>query len=337
MTYNKKEILEQIAKTPKGTKREAILSNPQIRNILLNSGANVTLYSGEITTNTSSIKQSLNNIYVGLIQRKNKKGNYDGLGALGGLAERTSIDDFNQLTLFQKHNLIGTKDDVILKDNTPILTTDIDIIRKNNVLREMREELQDIGITDITINPNDMELIPMPNVKDDNYITNIWDGNGECYAITPYCHILKDTIGIIDTIVDKSQEQTTGEVADYKKIKLFDALKSYGNIGKDHSLENGRDAQKDYRYPHEYLVSWALSSKLLNSDSNKMIQLAKEVQLSSNHLISFERIAKDTKQNLTDISQTLGVSEQTIIDMEKTFKQTHSNKLIQNKLTIKEF
>lgn len=337
MIYNRTELLEQIAQTPKGAERKAMLNNPQIRNALLSSGANVTIYSGEIIDNTPTIKQSLENIYIGLIQRKNKKGNFDGLGALGGLAERTSLNYFNSLSQDEQRLLVGIKDDIILEDNIPTITTDINIIRQNNVLREMHEELQDIGISDITINPNDMELIPMPNVKDDNYIINIWDGTGECYAITPYCHTLKDTTGIIDSITEKSQEQANGEVADYKKIKLFDALQAYGNIGKEHKLENGRDAKKDYRYPHEYLVTWALASKLLDGDENKMIQLAKEVQAHSTHLISFEKLAKDTQQNMEDIAQTLGISEQTLTSMEAICKKTYTNKLIQYKLAGKEF
>ena len=335
--YTKEELLEQIAHTPKGAMREAILNNPQIRNTLLNSGANVTLYSGEIVNNAPSIKKSLENVFVGLIQRKNKKGNFDGLGALGGLAERTSSEYFNNLNPEEQFSLVGIKDDIILTDNIPTITTDINIIRQNNVLREMKEELQDIGILDITINPKDMELIPMPNVKDDNYIINIWDGTGECYAITPYCHILKDTNKIIDSIIEKSQEQDNGEVADYKKIKLFDALQAYGNIGKEHKLENGRDAQKDYRYPHEYIVTWALASKLMNGDENKMVQLAKEVQMHSSHPISFEKLARDTKQNLEDLAKTLGITEQTLTSMENICKQTYTNKLIQNKIIGKEF
>ena len=326
MFNNKDYILKKIAQTPKGDKRAVLLKNETIRNAVLSSGANVTIYEGNIK-DKSSPKDILSDIYVGLIQRKNKHGKFDGLGALGGLAERTSIEEFNNATLLERLSLIDKKDDVILVDNAPYLTFDIDIIRKNNVLREMSEELFDLGIRDITINPDKMELIPMPNVKDDNYMINIWDGKGECFAITPYCHIYKDEEGLIDTIIKTAKEQENGEVAEYRKVPLMDALKAYGNIGTSCLLEDGRDAKKDYRYPHEYLCAWALASKLLNHDENKIFELAIEIQKSSNHLISFETLAKNTKQNMEDISCILGISNETLEKIEKHCKNIHSNKL----------
>jgi hypothetical protein len=197
----------------------------------------------------------------------------------------------------------------------------------------MSEELFDIGITDIVIDKEKMELIEMPNVKDDNYMTNIWDGKGECFAISPYCHIYKDDAGLIDEIVKRSQEKEAGEVVEYKKVNLFDALKAYGHIGKgDKALENGRNAEKDYRYPHEYLAAWALASKLLEGDSKKMVNLAVDVQNSCSHRISFGRLAKDTKQNMDDIAKILGVSEETLFKMEKATEIAFGYKMSQEKL-----
>ena len=315
---DREQVLDLMAKTPKGDDRAKLLENPEIRNAVLSSGANVTIYSGEINIEAETSKKLFSDVFIGLILRKNKRGKLDGLGALGGLAERTNEDDFKVLSEEERHRLIGQKDDVIEKYGKAFLTKDINIIRKNNVLREVREELFDLGITDISINPEGLELVEMPNVKDDNYMTNIWDGKGECFAISPYCHIYKDDMGLIDKIVECSKEQECGEVVEYKKINLFDALKAYGNVGKgDKALENGRSAEKDYRYPHEYLTAWALASKLLNGDSRKMVNLAVDVQNSCSHRISFERIAKDTKQNMADIAEILGVSDETLFKMEK--------------------
>lgn len=331
MITNREDALTKIAKTPKGIERAKLLMDDNFRALVLSSGANVTIYEGELKE-SSSIKDAISGVYIGLIQRKNKKGNFDGLGALGGLAERTSLEDFNKLSSSERRLLIGKKDDIILEDNIPLLIFDMNIIRKNNVMREMSEELADIGITDITINPSNMELVYMPKVKDDNYMINIWDGRGECFAITPYCHLYKDDSGLIDTIIKRANEQEHGEVAEYKKVALFEALKAYGNIGAKHTLEDGRDAIKDYRYPHEHLASWALASKLLDNNGDRLLELAVEVQKSANHLISFERIARDTTLELSDVAKVLNISPSALEKMEKACAKTYKNK--QNELIL---
>ena len=229
MTNFREEILKKIALTPKGEKREKLLQDENIRNCVLSSGANVTIYTGCIKQNAKNIIDEISDIYVGLILRKNKKGNLDGLGALGGLAERTDENEFLKLSKDEKLKLLEIKDDVILCDDEAVLTNDINIIRKNNVLREMKEELYDLGIEDIKIDKEKLELIELFNVKDDNFITNIWDGKGECFAITPYCHIYKDDEGIIDKICSNAFAKDKGEVNEYKKVPLFEALKCFGN------------------------------------------------------------------------------------------------------------
>ena len=85
----RKEVLEALGKAPKGAEREKILSVKENRDLLLSSGANVTLYAGEVI-DADSMEKMLENVYVGLIQRLNAKtGKPDGVGALGGLSERT--------------------------------------------------------------------------------------------------------------------------------------------------------------------------------------------------------------------------------------------------------
>ena len=323
---DKNQALHILASTSKGKYREKLLQDDNFRNLVLSSGANVTIYEGDVVEG-KSVKDMLKNVYIGLIQRKNRKGNFDGLGALGGLAERTDEEYFRSLSKKEQVELIGFKDDVILKNGEPFLTSDINIIRKNNVLREMREELENLNIFDLTIDSSKLELIPMDKVKDDNYMINIWDGKGECFAITPYCHIYKDECGLIDLINKNAKEQVGGEASEYRKVPLFNALSSYGNVNGKHSLEDGRDATKDYRYPHEYLASWALASKLLDHDNEKMIELAKEVQHSSNHLISFRKIAEATKQSMSDVAKTLCISEETLIDMENSCVDVFSKKI----------
>lgn len=321
------EVLKKISSLSKGEERATLLADENIRNAVLSSGANVTLYSGQLRSG-NSFEERFSDVHIGLIQRKNKQGKPDGLGALGGLAERTGHFEFARTPKSKRINLVGKKDDVILNGENVILTGDMEIIRKNNVMREMREELSDLGIDDISINPENMELVPMPKVKDDNYMINIWDGNGECYAITPYCHLYEDKENLIDKIIAKSSEQIGGEVVSYQKVNLFDALSSFGNKGVEGaSLEDGRSATKDYRYPHEYLVSWALAAKMLNHNPEDMISLAQEVQQKSDHPVSFYRIAKATGQTMDDVAEIMGVDKATLLKMDEKSYATEKQKM----------
>ena len=328
MTSAKEIALKKVAKTSKGAERAKLLQNEEFRNLLLSSGANVTIYSGNVKSG-DNCREELSDIFIGLIQRKNKKGNLDGLGALGGLAERTSEDHFMQMSEVEKLSLLGKKDDIVLENGHITLTKDINVIRQNNVMREMREELADLGITSISINSERLELIPMPKVKDDNYMINIWDGQGECFAISPYCHIYKDEENIITRISDAAHEQKGGEATAYKKVSLFHALSAYGNsAGKEASLEDGRSATKDYRYPHEYLAAWALAAKLLAYDSKKMVALADEVQQTSDHQISFNRLAKATGQIMNDVAAILRIKPDTLNKMEQACAKYYPGKQV---------
>ncbi|MBR1825518.1 MAG: hypothetical protein IJ770_02920 [Alphaproteobacteria bacterium] len=317
MISAKEAALKKIAQTPKGAARAELLKIEAFRAQVLNSGANVTIYTGELHRG-NTFKEMLSDVYIGLIKRKNKHGMPDGIGALGGMAERTNPQKFAQMTIEQKRTLVGQKDDVILVGGMPYLTDETDVIRRNNVAREMREELADLGISGEQIDLQKLKLVPMPKVKDDNYIINIWDGKGECYAITPYCHLYADSSGLIDRLAEQARERADGEARGYVKVSLFDALGAYGNRGtKECMLEDGRHAEKDYRYPHEYLAAWALAAKYLDYNPEKMIMLAKEVQAENAHPISFVRLAQVTGQLPSDIAQSFGVSMETLKNMEQ--------------------
>lgn len=317
MNVSQEIALKKIAQTPKGEARAKLLQSEHFRELVLNSGANVTLYCGAAKAG-KTCREMLENVHIGLLQRKNKFGKPDGLGALGGMAERTSPSQFNALSLEQQRALIGQKDDVVLAHNFPYLIHRMDIIRQNNVMREMREELEDLGIKGERINPEKLKLIDMPKVKDDNYMINIWDGQGACYAVTPYCHLYHDTEGLIDRLVAGAQEREGGEASGYIKMPLFEALCAYGRPGpKDCALEDGRDAAKDYRYPHEHLAAWVLASQMLHRNQSKLIELATEVQDASEHRISFHNLAKATGQTMTDLALVIGVSPTAIFEMEK--------------------
>ena len=322
MSITRSAALKMIAQAQKGTPRAKLLKDDEIRKAVLSSGANVTLYTGKPHT-ANSAKEALSDVYIGLILRKNRFGKLDGLGALGGLAERTDAQAFKKLNKLQRLELIGQKDDVILDGTTPTLTTNLTLIRRNNVLREMREELADLGISDITINPKDLVLVEMPKVKDDNYMINIWNGQGECFAITPFCHLYEDKIGLIDEISRRAKQKVGGEAVTYKKIPLFEALSAYGHVGTPAcSLEDGRDAEKDYRYPHEYLAAWRLAAQLLEYQEDRMVALAQEVQESTDHPISFATLAKATGQTMGSIAKALHIPSSTLQKMEQQMKAT---------------
>ena len=335
MSMTRSAALKMIAHAPKGDARAKLLQNDEIRTAVLSSGANVTLYTGKPHT-ANSAKEALSDVYIGLILRKNKFGHLDGLGALGGLAERTDAGDFKKLNRLGRLALVGQKDDVILVGTTPTLTTDIDIIRKNNVLREMREELADLGISDITINAENLVAVEMPKVKDDNYMINIWNGKGECYAITPFCHLYEDKIGLIDEISRRAQQKISGEAVTYKKIPLLTALTAYGHRGSAAcSLEDGRHAEKDYRYPHEYLASWCLAAKLLGYQPDRMVVLAQEVQQTTDHPISFAKLAKATEQTMGNIAKSMGILSKTLQQMEQSMKNIYNTRHCQ-RITAKD-
>ena len=317
MSLTQSDALRIIADTSRGDERAKLLEDDAFRRLVLNSGANVTIFDGK-PKEGNTFKERFEDIYVGLIQRKNKHGKLDGLGALGGMAERTSMAQFLGLSEKEREMLLGQKDDVIMADGKVILTDDMDIIRKNNVLREMREELEDLGIKGITLNPDKLQLVPMPCVKDDNYMINIWDGKGDCFAVTPYCHLYKDEENLLDTIAAMATERAGGEAVTYKKVPLFEALSAFGNIAdKESALEDGRSAVKDYRYPHEHLAVWFLASKFLEHDAEKFIALAQEVQKSCRHQVSFAKLAEATGQGVSDLADVLKVPTETLQQADK--------------------
>lgn len=321
MIYNSRpEVLEALRLAPKGAKRADILAIDTNRHLIESSGASVTLYCGEVKQG-ETIKQQLNEVFIGLIARVNAKtGKPDGIGALGGLSERTAPEEFAQMFPTQRKEASQIKDDIIIENNEPKLTSDIDIIRLNNVQRETKEELGNLGIHDYLLNIKDIHLIEMPNIKDDNFAINIWDGQETTWAITPYVHTLKVNETILDNLSlrskDKRLHETNAEVANFSKIPLFEALKRYGNRTGADKLEDGRNAKTDYRYPHEWLGTWALASDLLEHDDKSMLELMKEVQKETPWKISFKSIADKLGKDLNFIAEVLQVKPETMLQME---------------------
>lgn len=328
------EVLEALRQAPKGEPRQKILDIKQNRDLILNSGANVTLVAGK-TDSGNTIKKQLQNISLGLIARLNAKtGTPDGIGALGGLAERTTEEEFAGLNDIQRQKLIGFRDDVILQNGMPVLITDINIIRINNVLRETREELENLGITDFKLPIDAVKLVKMTDIRDDNYAINIWNGKNNVWAVTPYCHILRCSQETLDMLVQRSQDikqhQKHSEAAEFMKLPLFEALKRYGNFSGTKRLEDGRNAQTDYRYPHEWLVSWYIASAALKHDDKAFIRLMAEVQAETPWKISFRPAAEKFGKDLDFIAGVLKISPETLRQAEKIMPNTHTPALNRN-------
>lgn len=324
------ELMEALRNTPKGEKRAEILSAEENRRLIYNSGANVTLYAGQIQDG-KNFQEKLGNIYLGLIERKNAKtGRREGIGALGGLSERISDEEFNQLDVAQQAELIGLKDDVIKgEDNLPYHTSDINIISRNTVKRESFEELGNLGIYDNPIDVAAMKPLDMSAVRDDNYAINIWNGFGQVWAVTPYCYRLEVSDNLLSKLHSQSLEnlqELNSEAQSYLKMPLFETLPRFGKQDGAVLSEDGRDMEYDYRYPHEWLVSWKIAADILHNDPKSMLNLATEVQTSANHQISFSKAAKAMGQNLDFVAQALELPPETVRQMEGNFQLTHQQK-----------
>ena len=319
---SQKELLEALRNAPKGSARAEILRIKANRDLIFNSGANVTLISGKISEG-KSYKEKFSNIYLGLIARLNgKTGVPDGIGATGGLSERISKDEFNNLNLEQQTALIGLKDNVICVENI----SDNDKICRNTVRRECFEELGNLGIYDYLPDISAMQLTDMSDVRDDNYAINIWNGYGQVWAVTPFCYCLnveEEILNRLQTAAQKNQHEENSEAKVYLKIPLFEALPRYGKLGGAYQTNDGRDMEYDFRYPHEWLNSWKIAADILNSNPADMQKLTTEVQESVNHRLSFTKAAKDMGQNLDFVAKVLNVSSQTIRRMEGNFASAH--------------
>ena len=314
------ELKSALKKASKGAERAAILYEGENRKLIQSSGANVTLYCGEKKAG-KMIKEELEDVHVLLIERLNARtGVRDGIGALGG----TTPLEFAKLSKEERTALVGLRDDIILEKGEPVLTTDIDVIRANNVKRETREELGNLGISTESIDFDKMKLVEMKGVTDDNFLINIWNGEGNVWAINPYCHMLKVEDKVMEDLLtaDKQMEDHS-EVNNLRKLPLFEALKHFGEHGGKVQMNDGRNAENDYRYVHEWLAAWAIASEVLNHDDKKMIELMTEVQEETAWKIDFKGAAERMGKDIYFVAEVLKIKPETIIEMQK--KQPRSD------------
>lgn len=342
MTYQSAtEVWKALSDLPPGEERAAILKKRRNRNLILNSGSFVVISTGEPKLEFDSYREKLSPIRVLQTQRLNvRDGSFDGKGTFGGLSERTrpgenllanlhiaaseiegkTVDEISLSTFRnQFERLVALRDDLKLAADGSIQTiSDIAEIARTTAAREtMEEALEIIALGDITkkLNIDDEGLrfifqeaalvpVPLTQVKDDNFVINIWSGDldNPAYAVTPFGHLMTLTEDSFDTLIapgkEKMQEgldllasDTTGEVLKGREIlgiedvPLFDALKQWGKT----SPNGGPCLSQNYRYPHEWISVWRKAQVALGLHHGStgggmgtrrlgMIALMKEVQ-----------------------------------------------------------
>lgn len=225
------EVENALRNAPKGKAREKILAAGDNRRLIAGSGANVTFYAGSAGTEGGALKR-LQSVCVGVLLRRNAKtGRPDGLGALGGLAERTGAEEFAAADEKRRRQLAAVRDDVVVSAGKAALISDEEEIARRNVCREMREELGNLGIYDFKLPAAAFEAADVPGACDDNFAVNRWNGEGHVWAVTPRCFLLKTdarTLERLQGLSEKGRREAFSEARGFCKIRLTEALSRFG-------------------------------------------------------------------------------------------------------------
>lgn len=328
---NKADLMAALSPLSPSGRAEILYKNGN-RNLAVSYGANVTFYYGKLAQG-NSFANRLANVFLTLIKRTNPSKGPDGLGALGGRTDlsRHSLDYVNHLPLAEQITEVAASDNLSWTEVGSIaeLTEPLHITKKT-VMREMREELQELGIDfkSFGFDPRKLNHLNLP-IKDDNYILARWNGDAKkgqtVTAVDPFCYsyqLLGDLITKLPRNIEKSQ---AGEVGDFATLNLFEALQRFGKPGETDKSEDGRDLDHDYRYPHEYLITWKIASELIRNSPHKaakMVNLAQEVQQAiyakgNGYKIDFKKLAEIMKVSLDDIDQALSLPAGTIAVMQE--------------------
>ena len=123
---------------------------------------------------------------------------------------------------------------------------------------------------------------------------------------------------------DIKRRQEHSEATEFRVVPLWTALKSYGNHSGKNRLEDGRNAQTDYRYPHEWLAAWYIASAALNHDDNAVLSLMNELQQETAWKISLDNAAQKMGKDLNFIADVLQLKPETVQKMEQTSLQVLS-------------
>ncbi len=401
----REEFMAALEALPPGEERAKLLYKDGNRDLVLNSGANVTLYEGALRQG-DTWKERLSGVNVALVARQNKSGQRDGRGALGGLSNRTTLSPakFNALSEDAKRAILeekgNEKDDIVLVRGRLQLINDIDVIRQRTIEREMREELADLGLdssrvalsnrgplvtrsaalalaaavllglaavaaasfvpgatTPLAVLSAAMllvalgasarsvlttsfgpRLVALEGVRDDNFILNIWGKVAvpaeKVFAVTPFNHLFKIDSPLFDAMMNAQKAKSGGEAAGLGRVPLMEALRGYGKPAAkgEPALEDGRDARTDYRYPHEWVSSWALASRLVGGSPEALTQLAYEAQSEAGSLykLDFNKVAEKMGVPLAAIDDALGAPRGTVAAMQAAIDRAAATRVPTN-------
>lgn len=271
MFETKEQVIKALSQLPKGAARRQLLDETNAVNFISAIGSNVTLYCGE-STEGNDFQTQLAPVRVILIQRRRQNGEPDGIGALGGLSECIDAHRFEALSADEKLKCVHKWDNVILENGQPVLTTNVQQISLNNIKREVREELGNIGIHSFQLLWGKIVRLPF-NPQDDSFLVNRWELGQRVSVILPQCYALKISNGLADDLIKKSnqgiREQNT-ELFGLRKYALTDVL-----------FRAGDSATKDYRYPHEWLSSWFIVAQLIKGQKvrQQFVETLKQMPL----------------------------------------------------------
>lgn len=271
MFETKEQVIKALSQLPKGAARRELLEKTNAAHFISAIGSNVTLYCGKPTAG-DDFQTQLKSVNVILIQRRRQNGIPDGIGALGGLSECIDAQIFEALSADEKLKGVHKWDNVILKNGQPILTTDVQQISLNNVKREVREELGNIGIHSVQLPWENIVRLPF-NPQDNSYLVNRWEPDKRVSVVSPQCYALEISSELADYLITKSNQgirEKNTELFGLKRFAITDVL-----------FRGGDSAIKDYRYPHEWLSSWFIAAQLIKGQKvhHQLVETLKQEPL----------------------------------------------------------
>ncbi len=290
MLTTKKQVVEVLSHIPKGNERRLFLEQTNACDFLMSIGSNVTLFYGQSSDDTDILKR-LSTVDVFLIQRRTENGVFDGFGAFGGLSECLDENLFIGMSLSERETMVGVWDNVIMQNGQPVLTQDKHIISLNNVRREMREELSDIGFYDIAFEWDKMIKTPLVCL-DDDYLVHRWEPGTPARIVEPQCYVMPISSSLADTLMHsdlKKTRQPNGELFGLVKMPLNEALFQIAPL-----------TTQGYHYSHEWLSAWFLASFCLQEEYQRqqLVDLLKQVP-------SFEGICRKIRVPMNDVCHLL--------------------------------
>ncbi len=275
MFETKEQVIKALSQLPKGAARRQLLDETNAVNFISAIGSNVTLYCGK-PTEGNDFQTQFAPVNVILIQRRRQNGEPDGIGALGGLSECIDAHTFEALSADEKLKCIHKWDNVILENGQPVLTTNVQQISLNNVKREVREELGNIGIHSVQFPWKNIVRLPF-NPQDDSFLVNRWELGERVNVVFPQCCALEISSELADYLITKSNQgirEKNTELFGLQKYALTDVL-----------FRDGDSSIKDYQYPHEWLSSWFIGAQLIKGQKvrQQLVETLKQEPLFTQH------------------------------------------------------